>query len=70
VFRHLSATWLLILAVTAGADVGGTGKAARGPELALLVIDVQNSSFEGGSRPLSGRVVSIEAWLAGQGAAR
>jgi hypothetical protein len=69
-FRCLSATLLLILAVTAGADAGGPGKAAMGPATALLVIDIQSFYFEGGSLALSGRVVSIEAWIADQGAVR
>ncbi|RPJ77413.1 MAG: cysteine hydrolase [Acidobacteria bacterium] len=54
--RHLSLP-LLIAAVAAVAGYAQTqGKAPVGPETALLVIDIQNFYFEGGSVPLTGSV--------------
>jgi nicotinamidase-related amidase len=46
----------MLMLATAAAPIGAAGEAAMGSETALVVIDIQNFYFEGGSVPLTGSV--------------
>jgi nicotinamidase-related amidase len=54
--RHLMLAVMIVAGTALAGHAQGTGKAAMGPETALLVIDIQNFYFEKGSLPLTGSV--------------
>ncbi len=56
----LNALGMVMMFAAAVAPGGGAGKAAMGPDTALVIIDIQNFYFEGGQLPLTRPVEAAE----------